>query len=273
MGKIESIHISKDRKVLLGEAALEKLKSINDKKYFDPQRGVARIDKERWADAQTFESNTWLKDGRRSREDNNRMYRKYFDNYACLKGKKFDKAIELGAGPFTNARIISEVAEIKELHLLDPLIKSYLSHPHCTYKNNRLKVRTKIPFIYRKMDVKLHSSTIEEFSGEGGFDLIIIINVIEHCFDLNKIFEKILGLSKPGSFLVFYDKYFNEKELENIINRWYDCGHPLRAQGKIIQEFLDNNFTSLLKRIQYFKRYKRGMDASYNGLFYIGYKK
>lgn len=273
MKKTESIYISKDREFIIGEKALEKIQIKNDKRYFDPEKGVVAVDKNRWKEAQAFEFNTWLKDGLKAKDDSNELYKKHFDNYFHLKGKRFKKAIELGAGPFTNARLIAKVAKIDEISLLDPLINDYLNHPNCTYKNKRLKIKTGFSMLSKRIPVKLYSCPIEEFLEEKDFDLIIIINVIEHCFDLKKVFDKIIEISKPGTFFVFYDKYFSKEELEDKINKWYDSGHPLRVQGKLLQEFLDKNFITLLSKITYFKIFKRGLDLSQYGFFYIGYRK
>lgn len=268
------LFISKEREILVGNEALRKLRQQNDLKYFDPEKGVTSVDKERWQDAQIYESNNWLRDWRYAKEDNNTLHKKHFDNYSQLKGKVFNNTIELGCGPFTNIRHIAEVCKIKNIHLLDPLITKYLEHPNCSYKNKRLKVKSRFPSLFGKeLPVMLYPYPIEEFTGKSDFDLIILINVLQHCYDVYKIFDKILEIAKKGAYFVFYDKYFDTKTLAERIRTQYDAGHPLRIERNVFLNFLEQNFIPLLSKLNYFERSKRGTDASYYGFYYIGYRK
>jgi SAM-dependent methyltransferase len=122
----------------------------------------------------------------------------------------------------------------------------------------------------RKIPAVLHPVPIEELDIKNKFDLVVMINVVEHCYDVNKIFRKIMDISRPGSIFVFYDKYFDKNELNERIESWYDAGHPLRVSGDIFDEFLKKNFYALLYKINYFSANKRGLDLSWRGLFFIG---
>lgn len=265
---------SKEREILIGNEALKKVRQQNDLKYFDPKKRVTSVHKERWRDAQIYESNCWLRDFRYAKEDNNTLHKTHFDNYSQLKGKIFNNAIELGCGPFTNIRHIAGVCKIKNIHLLDPLIIKYLEHPNCSYKNKRLEVKRRFLGLFgTEFPVTLHPYPIEEFTEKINFDLILMINVLEHCYDIYKIFDRILEISKEGSYFVFYDKYFDIKILAERIKTEYDAGHPLRIEKNVFLDFLEQNFIPLLSKINYFKRFKRGMDASYYGFYHIGYRK
>lgn len=150
----------------------------------------------------------------------------------------------------------------------------YLEHPNCFYKNKRLKVESRFPSLFGKeLPVMLYPCPIEEFTEESGFDLVILINVLEHCYDVYKIFDKTLEISKKGSYFVFYDKYFDIKTLTERIRTRYDAGHPLRVDKSVFLNFFEQNFIPLLSKINYFKRFKRGMDTSYYGFYHIGYRK
>jgi hypothetical protein len=134
------IFISKERKFIVGDEAQKEIEKHNDAIYFRRDKGVMFVSKERWEEAQYFEKSTWMVDNLRASNDSNTLYEKHFDNYRQISGMRFDNAIELGCGPFTNMRIIARHTDIGRVHLLDPLINDYLSHPNCFYNGGCLMV-------------------------------------------------------------------------------------------------------------------------------------
>lgn len=263
--------ISSDRDFLQGQEAQEQLKQKNDWHYFQEEAGILCVDKERWQEAQSFESRTWLCDNRQARLDNNLLHQANFDDYFHLQDRTFQRGIELGCGPFTNIRHIAKFATIAEIHLLDPLLKQYTKHPHCVYQGGTLKIPAGL--FTKKKKAFLHNIPIEELQTDLTFDLVILINVLEHCYDAERIFGQILKIISRGGYFVFYDKYLEPDFLAQKVKTSYDAGHPLRISGRVIDRFLEDNFYPLLYKLNYFPVLKRGMNVSYHGLYFIGWKK
>ncbi len=272
------IHISEDRIVSHGKSALVKLKEENDTVFFRQGKGVYKVDKKRWKQAQSFEYKVWMRDYRRAREDRNNYHTKAFNGYLALRNRKFCRGIEMGCGPFTNMRNISAEVEIKEIHLLDPLLDNYLCHPHCTYDEAGLKVERPILggrlSISRRMPAVLHNLAIEEFQDSRKFDLVVLINVLEHCFDADRVFDTILRQTEPGAVLVFADKYYKADDLADDLHYRYDAGHPLKIDQSIIDEWLDKNFMTLYKNVNYIPRSKeRASWTHHEELYFMGRRK
>ncbi|EWM20217.1 hypothetical protein Naga_100748g4 [Nannochloropsis gaditana] len=55
--------------------------AYNDKCFFHPDYGVAKVSKERWQGAQKAENNTWLE---QRTSDRNEEHARNFNNYAAL---------------------------------------------------------------------------------------------------------------------------------------------------------------------------------------------
>ncbi len=265
------VFISKDRTFITGEEARMRIAEKNDRKYFKQDMGVVEVDKDRWREAQHFEEKTWMTDNRSAKEDSNTAYIRHFDSYEPIAGLHFKNAIELGCGPFTNIRHIAAVADIERIHLLDPLIESYVRHPNCSYAEGHFRIRKGLGS--RKQPVITHASSIEEFETDERFDLVVMINVIEHCFDLEKIFEQIKRMLVPGGYFVFYDKYFTSKEINENMEKKFDAGHPLRVNGELLERFLKENFDADLHKLRKINYEKRGMSITYTNLYFIGRKR
>lgn len=99
-----------------------------------------------------------------------------------------------------------------------------------------------------------------------------MINVIKHCFDANKVFEKILEIAADEAVFVFHERYYSTKELRHRLHYEYDAGHPLKADRKLVDDFLFQNFDPILSKVIHFKRAKWGGDRSYDGIYFIGHK-
>lgn len=261
------VFISEDRTVHTGQEALRRLAAKSDAASVDPRRGITRANRRRWEEAQRYEMRTWMKDFRSATDDRNQDHARGFDGYAALRGASFAHAIELGCGPFTNIRLIGRVASVQNIDLLDPLIHAYLDHPNTAYPDGRLRIdeRTQIP-------ATLHHTSIEDFAPRSRYDLVVMINVLEHCFDADEIFNRVLEMTAPGSVFVFHDRYYSAPDLAASLAAEYDAGHPLRIDQSVIDGFLSENFNSLYLRTVRFERHKWGGDRSYDGIYFIGRK-
>ena len=235
---MNKLFIDKDINVYQGDDAEKLISQKNDSIYIE-NGAILKVDRDRWNDAQFYERKTWMENGLGFSDDRNYEHYQRFDSYKSIveyqKDRKIKTAIELGCGPFTNIRtIIDLLPDLEELHLLDPLINDYLDHPNCKYKNKKMS----------KFNVVTHNYPIEDFKTENKYDLVIMNNVLEHCFDIDKIFKNILDMLNPNGFFIFSDVYFEKEDVERMVNIIYDAGHPIRLSSSYMYDFL-NNFTEI----------------------------
>ena len=233
---MEKVFIDSDIKIFKGEEASKLLSEKNDKEFLK-EGSVKKVSDERWREAQEYEKNTWcFSPARGMSTDRNEDHRSKFGGYRLLNMylKKPDiKMIELGSGPFTNLRlIIPEIFKpISQVDLLDPLLDDYIKHTvNCTFKDGYLSGRK----------VNLINSPIEDFKVEGTYDLIVMMNVLEHCKDVDLIFEKILQMMDENSIFLFHDVSIDDNKVDELISNHWDCGHPILLSQSYIREKLKN---------------------------------
>lgn len=283
-------HIDDNVNVREGQDAMDLLRSENDRIYYDAHNGVARVPESRWAQAQKAEIVHQTILGAPASDDRNFDHYEAFDRYNSLRGQSFGHVIELGCGPFTNLRIIANVCKIRECDLLDPLINEYLGHSHTSFTRSNLYAE--IPFLtvlpkYRilKKIIKrlyglepllrasrrvpvcdLFKSSIENMKSVRIYDMVVMINVVEHCYDVKKIFQQILSITEPGSVFVFHDKCYNAKSVERSLKTLFDAAHPLKVDGGLYRAFLKDHFDEI-----YCKELAAGSEISL--LYFIGRRK
>lgn len=290
------LYVDENLHFVTGNEAARALQEHSDAAFLDPGKGVLRVPKERWKQAQKYERDTWLVANAGASDDRNLAHEAAFGGYAVLESRTFRQAIELGCGPFTNLRIVARHCRIERCSLLDPLIREYLSHPHCTYDQRFLRIgettfsrtlgRTSPGRAMRRVlravsprlveervpIAQLLPMPIEEMPG-GRYDLVVMINVLEHCFDANAIFEKILSILPPGGVLVFHDKLFEPSEIEDDVRTRFDAGHPLRVGRPVIEAFVNDHFTPLYQKMQKVADEFEEIDLSREGIYFIGERK
>lgn len=270
------VHIDSNVNILHGEEARQRLAQENDRAYLTNGRGVTRVDHTRWKKAQQAEHTHWFHHSITADSDRNEGHFEGFNGYRALRGRQFENAIELGCGPFTNMRLIADVCRVKQTTLLDPLIARYLSHPHCGYDQNALRLQYSawlhVPQFLRKpidsfrwwrrypnwhrrltsghtLPIKrMIDSAIEAMPTDDRYDLVVIINVIEHCYDIEAVFERILTTTQVGGYLVFQDRLYTHDEVASKVDHHYDAAHPLRIDGDLLRYFLAANFEPQFER-------------------------
>jgi SAM-dependent methyltransferase len=294
------LYVSKDIEVFTGQEAERRLAENSDARYLDAQKGVVQVDSRRWEEAQQFEKKSWMERGLDLFEDRNDEHLLRFQRYASLTGRTFLRSIELGCGPFTNTRLLLEHVRVNEVHLLDPLVRSYVDHPYCRYRNSRLgglpalaKATTlrqlrhnlsRPSAIVREVEnclrigglagrsVCLESSSIEDFHTDLTFDLVIMINVLEHCRDAVEIINQIDRLLVPGGVFIFHDRLWDSDELQRTIGSIYDAGHPLRVGHDFFCDFLSQQFEPLLRDESSIVEEECGVSFRRTSLYFIGRK-
>lgn len=151
-----------------------------------------------WEEAQAGEEHCWMVKHTSSYDDRSKYYLEEFNNYEAIPDRKYDKVLEIGCGPFTQSKIISQHTEMESFTLVDPLLDKYLSHPYCSYNK---------PVEWFK-DPELVTARGEDFIRPGEYDMAICINVLPHCQDAAKVVSNLIESLKPGGILVFGEPTF-----------------------------------------------------------------
>jgi SAM-dependent methyltransferase len=282
-------YVDEQVNIYTGEEAEKHLAGNNDARFVEAGKGIVRVPVDRWRVAQTAESAHWMKLGIASDNDRNYEHRSNFDNYQALRGRHFDRAIELGCGPFTNLRLIAAEANLGRCSLLDPLIERYLEHPSRRYDRTKLRgERWILPrsarLILRKLrrmmspDLltksvpveQLIASPIETMPTDRTYDLAVMVNVIEHCYDVNSLFANLLAVTRPGTTLVFHDKYYDHGDVEKNAPRAYDAAHPLRVDKSVIEKFLHDSFIPVFEKITNHEQTFVGDRMKWQSVYFIG---
>ena len=241
--------VDKNINITRGDEALELIKSKNDKEFLE-EGVVKKVSLDRWKEAQEFERNTWcVSNARGMSTDRNEDHMHGFQGYTQLNFNLHNnnlKLIELGCGPFTNLRlIIPQIYKtIDRVDLLDPLINDYIKHTvNCTFKNGYLNGRK----------ANLIESGIEDFETDEQYDVIVMMNVLEHCRDIDLIFDKIQKMMHKDSLFVFHDVSVEDDKIDEIMENNYDAGHPILLTRSYIE-----------KRVNHFRiMYKNGGIGRY----------
>ena len=291
------VFVDENVDIFEGEAAGRRLVETRQRSegFFDPARGVVKVDRQRWEEAQRYEKRSWLVKSRRQSSDRNENHRARLDNYAALRGRVFQRGIELGCGPYTNLRFILEVCAIREITLLDPLLNDYLRHPFCRYPGGRLGgllrggasilgLRHPVEYVkarrnawriggWRGRPVCLAPSMIEAFQTPEKFDLLVMINVVEHCLDADAVLAKVSSLLAPGGIFVFGDRLYDAPAVQQLASVLYDAGHPLRVDRSVINGYLAGGFDPLFRAEYRFDQTFHGVRQAGDELYFIGAKR
>jgi SAM-dependent methyltransferase len=285
------IFIDENINILTDNQAIEALSRENDQKFFNKEKGVVKVSLERWKKAQECEKKHWMVKGIKSATDRNEYHFQQFNRYKDIENKKFDSMLEIGCGPFTNSRIIAGVCKINNCSLLDPLLMNYVNHPFCSYDQRYLyseifpligKVTRKLfsfafksyqKILAQKIKIKdLFNIPAEQMTTNSTYDLVAMINVVEHCYDAELVFQNILQITHKGSYFLFEDKFYTAETTNNMVRMNYNAAHPLQVDRKVIENFLDKNFEVVYKRIQTNSLTMEGDKIIWDDIYYIGKK-
>ena len=113
---------------------------------------------------------------------------------------------------------------------------------------------------------------MEKMVTDSTYDLVTMINVIEHCYDVNLVFENILKITHKDSYFVFEDKFYTAEDTEKLVIMKYDAAHPLQVDRKTIENFLDKNFEAVYKKIQTNSLSLEGEKIIWDDIYFIGKK-
>ena len=240
---------------------------------------VRKVSRDRWEEAQAWELQLWH-EGQRKRgwkrllwpvlapvlrlvrwhrawgDDWNHWWKARFDDYRFLP-EDLGAVIELGCGPYTNTRLLLEGRRAQRVVCSDPLVRNYV-----TFEGRWLAEA------HSRGRVEIDDHPIEElpFPSES-FDVVVMINVLDHVQDADLCLKKAVSLVRPGGYFVFGQDLSSR---EDISSHPYDVGHPIRLALEDVSGYL-TPFTSVLRR-DLTRDEGRSPELHYSTLVYAGRK-
>ncbi len=190
-------------------------------------------------------------------DDWNHWWAEQFEQYQCLPST-FENVIEVGAGPYTNVRVILEGRQASHLICSDPLIREYLR-----FKGQWLERMWQAGAVY----VDDHPLEDCPFASDY-FDLVVVINVLDHCRDSLACIRQATRITKPGGYLVIGQDLTNIDDVQRIGD---DIGHPIRIDHDTLDKELLNGFRKVRYKILS-RAEGRNPSAHYGTYVFIGQK-
>jgi SAM-dependent methyltransferase len=221
-----------------------------------PGSSTVRVSAERWKEAQRWELALWhegqvkrgwkhvvwpvagpalrLLDRQRAWGDDwNRWWRDRFDGYRFLPEQLGD-CVELGCGPYTNIRLILEGRHARRVVCSDPHVRSYV-----TFRGRWLAEA------HASGHVEIDGHPIEDcVLPTESFDLVVMINVLDHVRDADICMRTALEICRPGGFFLLGQDLSNE---DDVLRHPHDIGHPIRLRREDLEPYLEG-FETVLRR-------------------------
>jgi SAM-dependent methyltransferase len=148
-------------------------------------------------------------------------------------------------------------------------LAGYLRHPlrACLSKLNDWRIGGLLG-----RPVTIEKSMIETYETNKNFDLVVMINVLEHCQNAAAVLKKVDQILLPEGIFVYHDKMYKAAEVERLLSVSYDAGHPLRVDQSMIEEFLSKHFEPLMRAEYLVHAEFHGLRTSYREIYFIGQK-
>lgn len=238
---------------------------------------IRSVSLERWREAQRWELAFW-REGQRKRgwkrvawplvapalralnwgrawgDDWNQWWRERFDDYGFLPAEVGD-CVELGCGPYTNLRLILQGRQASRVVCSDPLIGSYT-----TFRGRWLAEA------YAAGRVEIDDHAVEESHfAPASFDLVVMINVLDHVRDADLCLQKATELLRPGGYFVLGQDLSDEEDLARHPD---DVGHPIRLRREDLEPHLEPLSTVFRKDLP--REEGRDPRIHYATLVYVG---
>jgi len=206
------------------------------------------VTERRWQEAQAWEVALWRDNDRRADraglrglagrliygrtrdlhsrfDDWNHWWALQFEEYGFLP-PVVDNYIEVGCGPYTNTRLILRGRSARHVVCSDPHALQY-----ALFKHGWLAQQ------YRAAAILLDDHPLEECPfAAGAFDVVVVINVLEHVRDADACLRTVTRLVKPGGHLILGEDLSNDEDVRNIP---YDTGHPIRLRLDDVEPYLE----------------------------------
>ncbi len=185
---------------------------------------VKKVSVDRWLEAQRWELDLWqgaqakhgwrrfvvplarpiaraLGSDRGQGDDWNHWWADRFDGYSILPDDIGDY-IEVGCGPYTNTRLITQGRNVRRIVCSDPLIRSYIQFKHRWLAD-----------AYHRGLILIDDHPLEEIPfAPMTFDVVVLINVLDHVYDFDLCMRNATGLVRSGGYVVIGQDLSNEEE-------------------------------------------------------------
>jgi len=190
-------------------------------------------------------------------DDWNHWWAEKFENYRAIP-LQLARVAELGCGPYTNLRLILPGRQVGEAWCSDPLMAEYLK-----FEEQWLAQA------WRQGAVRVDDHAIEEcvFASED-FDLVVLINVLDHVRDSVQCLWQAARITRPGGFLIVGQDLSNA---EDVARTGEDIGHPIRIDEETLDAELAPRFGAVLRRVLS-REEGRNPEAHYGTYLFIGRK-
>lgn len=192
------------------------------------------VSQERWLEAQQSELKVWRKQNRWYRrslarcaehlglrdrcsgDDWNTWWCRQFEDYRLI-SSVLTNVIELGCGPYTNLRLLLKNRTARYVFCSDPLARHYVKLSGCWLQRR-----------YAGGEILLDDHAIEECPyRDEYFDLVVLINVLDHVKDAWLCLDTAIRITKPGGQLVIGQDLTDAEDVARIGE---DIGHPVRLR-------------------------------------------
>jgi SAM-dependent methyltransferase len=236
-----------------------------------------KTDRERWNQAQAWELDCWRQQEERRRrsgwvrrvfqsltesrppadegDDWNRWWAERFDGYKLIPDR-LDNVVELGCGPYTNIRLILPGRQVRHCFCSDPLAREYV----------RFEGRW-LAEAWRKGLVMIDDHPLEEcpFASDY-FDLVVMINVLDHVRDSIECLQEASRISRFGGLIIVGQDLTSTEDAARFAD---DIGHPIRMDQASLDAQLMPRFEPLLHRVLP-REQGRNPEAHYGTYLFIG---
>jgi SAM-dependent methyltransferase len=225
-----------------------------DKKYVN-----TRVASAVWSTAQQWECEFWIREQRNLAkhgknqvwkflslfgvvekyrgDDDNRWWAKCFDNYQFLPST-VENMIEVGCGPYTNARLVRTACQPRHLVLSDPLMRTYVDF-NMTFVHE----------MSRTAGAYLDDHPLEDlpFKDEC-FDVVLMMNFLDHVQDADACMRTLFRIAKPGAHIVIGQDLTDEEDFRTH-QAGMRTGHPVTLDADWFQSYLGTAFRPVVNRV------------------------
>ncbi len=193
-------------------------------------------------------------------DDWNSWWKGQFNDYAFLP-PTVNNALEVGCGPYTNLRLILGRCQPAHVVLSDPLIRTYV-HFKLTF----------VAEMYRKAMCVLDDHPLEELPfADNYFDLVVMINVLDHVKDARACMENLMRVTRQGGFLIIGQDLSNDEDMESLRQDGGAVGHPIKLDQEWFQPYLSQGIDPIINKVLT-REQGRAPESHYATLVFAGKK-